>query len=98
MVFQLSDHGAVFSTRPRGADLRKLLLKSHSAGEEIRISFDGVQSVSYSFADEFLGPLVLGPDSVKLDGVSPAIQRIIDGTLRRRGLRANQVAKLSALA
>lgn len=98
MVFRLSDHGAVFSTRPKGASLRKLLLSQRSVGEEIRISFAEVQSVSYSFVDEFLGPLVLGSDPVKLEDVPPAVGRIIDGTLRRRGLRASQVSKLSAAA
>ena len=98
MIFRLSDHGAVFSTRPKGASLRKLLLAQRSAGEEIHISFDKVQSVSYSFADEFLGPLVLGPDPVKLEDVPPAVGRIIEGTLRRRGLRTSQVEKLSAAA
>jgi hypothetical protein len=90
MVFRLADYGAVFSTRPKGASMRRLVLASHEAGEEIHLSFDGVQSISYSFADEFLGPLMLGSDRVVLDGVALPLHRIIMSTLRRRGVRVDE--------
>ncbi len=90
MTFQLSDHGAVFSTRPKGASMRKLALSPHTRGEELRVSFAGVQSISYSFADEFLGPLMLGPDRVVLDDVPPLLHRIIMSTMRRRGVRTEE--------
>jgi hypothetical protein len=98
MAFQLSDHGAVFSTRPKGASMRKLVLAEHSRGEEMRVSFEGVQSISYSFADEFLGPLVLGPDPVRLECVPSQLQRIILSTLQRRGVRGEAAEILGSVA
>ncbi|HEX8689219.1 MAG TPA: STAS-like domain-containing protein, partial [Solirubrobacterales bacterium] len=76
-----------FSTRPSGAKLRKMTLEGHVPGDEIRVSFEGVQSISYSFADEFLGPLMLGADDVVLENVPPNLHRIILAALRRRGIR-----------
>lgn len=87
MSFRLSQHGAVFSTRPKGRALRQEALSEHTRGEEIHVSFDGIQSISYSFADEFLGPLLLGPDSVVLEDVPPHLHRIIKSTLSRRNIR-----------
>jgi hypothetical protein len=90
MTFCLSDHGAVFSTRPLGARLRDEALAKRSAGESLTISFEGVQSISYSFADEFLGPIMLSPDAAVLANVPPQLHRIILGALERRGLRTTE--------
>lgn len=98
MTFRLADHGSVFSTRPMGAGLRKILLGSRDVGEEIEVSFEGVQSVSHSFADEFLGPLILSSDEVRITGASPAVDRIIQGVLRRRARMAKQRTPRSASA
>ena len=98
MIFRLVDHGTVFSTRPKGASVRKILLASKSVDGTVEVSFEGVQSVSSSFADEFLGPLVLGSDEVRLTGVSPPVRRIVERTLRRRGLRPSQVARIATPA
>lgn len=68
------------------------------AGEEIEISFEGVQSVSPSFADEFLGPLTFGSDEVQITGASPAVNRIIEIVLRRRAGMAKQRTPRSASA
>lgn len=88
MTFSLADHGSVFSTRPRGAALRAEALASTEDGEELRISFAGVKSVSYSFADEFLGPLLVGEQArASLEEVPPSLHRVILGALRRRGLQ-----------
>lgn len=87
MTFQLSDHGAVFSTRPKGRALREAALVEHVRGEEIHVSFDGVQSISYSFADEFLGPLLLGKDRVVLEDVPSHLHRIIRSSVSRRNIR-----------
>jgi hypothetical protein len=87
MTFRLDQHGAVFSTRPKGRQLRQEALSSHSPGQELHVSFDGVQSISYSFADEFLGPLLLGPDRVVLEDVPPHLHRIIKSTMQRRNIR-----------
>jgi hypothetical protein len=87
MSFRLNQHGAVFSTRPRGRQLRQAALSDHVRGRELHISFEGVQSISYSFADEFLGPLMLGSDRVVLDDVAPQLHRIIKSTMQRRNIR-----------
>jgi hypothetical protein len=98
MSFRLDEHGAVFSTRSRGSELRKLALASHPSGDTLRISFSGVQSVSYSFADEFLGPLMLGGDPVILEDVSAPIHRIIMSTMRRRNIRVDEQTLFAACA
>lgn len=90
MSFRLDQHGAVFSTRPRGRELRQAALSDHARGQELHISFEGVQSISYSFADEFLGPLFLGPDQLVLEDVPPHLHRIIKSTMSRRGIRCNE--------
>lgn len=87
MTFRLDQHGAVFSTRPRGRQLRQAALSDHARGQELHISFEGVQSISYSFADEFLGPLLVGPDRVVLEDVAPHLHRIIKSTMQRRNIR-----------
>ncbi|HEY2335541.1 MAG TPA: DUF4325 domain-containing protein [Solirubrobacterales bacterium] len=90
MPFLLSTHGAVFSTRPRGASLRSEAIASRDANEELRISFAGVQSISYSFADEFLGPLMSAPGTVVLEDVAAPLHRIILGALERRGIHTSE--------
>lgn len=87
MSFRLDQHGAVFSTRPKGRELRQAALSEHTRGQELHVSFDGVQSISYSFADEFLGPLLLGQDRVVLEDVAPHLHRIIRSTMSRRNIR-----------
>jgi len=87
MSFRLDQHGAVFSTRPKGQALRKEAVSEHVRGQELHISFAGVQSTSYSFIDEFLGPLLLGPDRVVLEDVPPHLHRIVMSTVSRRGIR-----------
>jgi hypothetical protein len=89
MSFALADYGAVFSTRPLGAKLRDEAL-ARCAGKDFTISFAGVQSISYSFADEFLGPIMLSSDRPRLDEVPPQLHRIILGALERRGLRTDE--------
>lgn len=86
MSFHLHQYGAVFSTRPKGRELRLAALSEHESGQELHVSFDGVQSISYSFADEFLGPLLLGPDRVVLEDVAPHLHRIIKSTMSRRSI------------
>ncbi|HEX2392035.1 MAG TPA: DUF4325 domain-containing protein [Solirubrobacterales bacterium] len=97
MSFRLDQHGAVFSTRPRGRTLRQQAMAEHARGQEIHVSFEGVQSISYSFADEFLGPLMLGPDRVVLEDVPPQLHRIIKSTLSRRGIRLRDDSDLFAI-
>lgn len=95
MEYRLADQGLVFSTRDRGArmlaDLRE---KTHDVPlETVRIDFDGVRSVSYSFVDEFIGELAqtAGADAPKCINVSPAAARTIERSLRRRGIAIEHI-------
>lgn len=88
MEFRLSEHGRVFSTRPRGRELREELLQRLAPEDRAVISFDGVARVSQSFSDEFLGALLseIGPDRVLVDGeIAPAVVRVLARALSRRG-------------
>lgn len=92
MVFPLAPHGQVFSTRPLGAELLREVESRASGQTVIEIDFTGVRQVSYSFADEFAGALMeratLGQLSgrVRLANVPPKVARVIEGSLRRRGV------------
>ena len=88
MDFQLSEYGRVFSTRPRGKQIREELLGRLNDGERVFISFDGVARVSQSFSDEFLGALLsdLGQDLVLVEGdLAPGVVRVLGRALDRRG-------------
>lgn len=92
MRFRLAEHGRAFSTRPRGAALLGVLEgKAHGASEAI-IDFEGVTSVSYSFADEFIGELMERADAGRydfepaLENVAPALRRVIRRSLENRGV------------
>lgn len=93
MRFRLNDYGEVFSTRSRGAELLALLEEQAETASVIEIDFDGVKGLSYSFADEFVGELaqrVSGTDrpavEIALAHVSERAERVILGSLERRGL------------
>ena len=88
MEFQLSEWGTVFSTRPRGKKLLGELQSDLQPDEDAHISFAGVKSVSYSFADEFIGGLLSSnpKGDVLIEDADSSIRRVIVGALRRRGL------------
>lgn len=88
MDFRLSDYGKVFSTRPRGLEIRETLHARLSPGEAVTVSFDSVLKVSQSFSDEFLGALVseFGPERVRVEGaMTPAVERVLNRALQHRG-------------
>jgi hypothetical protein len=88
MDFRLSQYGQVFSTRPRGLDMRKMLQRQLAPGEAVLVSFDAVLKVSQSFSDEFLGGLIseLGPERVRIGGpMVPAVERVLNRALQHRG-------------
>jgi hypothetical protein len=90
--FRLSDFGSAFSTRLRGREVLHALEAKAARERRIEIDFAGTRHVSSSFADEFAGALferVRSGDlnaSVSLENVPPNAARVIDATLRRRGL------------
>ena len=99
MDFQLSEYGKVFSTRPRGLEVREALQSRLSPGETAIVSFDSVLKVSQSFSDEFLGALIsdLGPDRVQIEGeMVPAVERVLNRALQHRGFTG--VDEISAVA
>jgi hypothetical protein len=99
MDFRLSKYGKVFSTRPRGLDMRETLRAQLSPGEPVSISFDAVLKVSQSFSDEFLGGLIaeLGPERVRVEGAMvPAVERVLNRALQHRGF--NSVDDIGAVA
>lgn len=99
MNFRLAEYGEVFSTRPRGLDLRRQLSAQLSADETVSVSFESVRKVSQSFSDEFLGALVseIGPERVRIEAeMAPAVERVLCRVLRRRGFA--DIAEIGAVA
>ncbi|HEV2974686.1 MAG TPA: DUF4325 domain-containing protein [Solirubrobacteraceae bacterium] len=87
-VFRMSMFGRAFATRERGAKIREAFL-SHSAGEHATIDFADIANISYSFADEFLGVLIVDPlpdggRRFDLVNVSPSIERVAERAIKRR--------------
>lgn len=100
MDFSLSQYGTVFSTRPRGLDIRRSLQAELSPGEIVTISFASVNKVSQSFSDEFLGALIseLGPERVRVEGsLAPSVERVLNRALKHRGLTGiNEIGAVAA--
>lgn len=99
MNFQLSEYGRVFSTRPRGKEIREELARRLNDGEQAFISFDGVARVSQSFSDEFLGVLLsdLGQDRVLVEGdLAPSVVRVLGRALDRRGFDLEALVAVAA--
>lgn len=88
MDYRLAQHGQVFSTRPRGLELRCGIESALSPHESVVVSFESVARVSQSFSDEFLGALIaeLGVGRVTVTGpISPSVERVLNRALGRRG-------------
>ncbi len=92
MEFQLSAYGRAFSTRPRGAELLAELERVARDGATVDVDFSDVLSVSYSFADEFVGRLLEREQAGEIAfhprvvNVSPAIERVIQRSVAARGV------------
>jgi STAS-like domain of unknown function (DUF4325) len=90
--YVLGRHGQAFSTRARAEQIRAEIERLAAGASDVLIDFEGVRSVSYSFADElvgvfasryeadhnFLRPVVIG--------LSAQAQRVLLGSLEQRGL------------
>lgn len=100
MDFRLSKYGQVFSTRPRGLDMRKTLQGQLAPEEDVLVSFDAVLKVSQSFSDEFLGALIteLGPERVRVESsMTPAVERVLNRALQHRGFGSiNEIGAVAA--
>jgi hypothetical protein len=92
MRFKVAEYGEVFSTRRRGAELLDVLEQEADSVTSVEIDFDGVRSVGYSFADEFMGELAErasrrdGSIEISLVNASDRVERVILGSLERRGV------------
>lgn len=97
MQYSLAEHGRVFSTRGRGAQLREQLLAATSHGDEICIDFENVLSATHSFLDEFVGKLAEQRQVQHLNA-SPAIERALEKALARRGIMSSAGGRSLAAA
>ena len=101
MRIHVATFGRVFSTRDRGVRLRDEIQEQAKDAEILVLDFTDVFSVTYSFADEFVGGLVqasydgLNPP-VAIDNADPAIAEMIDLSLRKRGLESSTAGLLLA--
>jgi hypothetical protein len=85
LTFQVNEFGRTFATRERGDALRRELLKLAEGHDVVVVDFDGVMSVSYSFADELVGKLCAEELlHVELRNLSPRVQEIVNRAVARR--------------
>jgi hypothetical protein len=100
MRYRVADHGRVFSTRGRGAqvlsDFSSVYEQANGASV---LDFTGVLSMTPSFADEFVGELLArsarGEIAMPaLENLAPAPLRAVERCARARGvdLSAPQLA------
>jgi hypothetical protein len=95
MRFRLADHGEVFSTRPRGGVVLAQLEAGARGASTVEIDFEGVRSLSYSFADSFVGEAMQRARNgeyqfeIRLGKVPAQSRRVILSSLRNRGLDAD---------
>jgi hypothetical protein len=90
LTFNLREFGHTFATRGRGKEVRDELLTRLAGESAVRLDFEGVTNVSYSFADELLGALVTNDDDgapvVEFVNMGAPIDRVVrDAVSRRRG-------------
>lgn len=85
-VIRVSDYGRDLASRQRARDLRQSVFAAGTA----RLDFEGVRSVSHSFADELLGVIVAerGLDwlrlNIELANAAPAVRDSIEDAVGRR--------------
>jgi STAS-like domain of unknown function (DUF4325) len=90
--YVLGRHGQAFSTRARAEQIRAEIEQLASGAGDVLIDFEGVRSVSYSFADELIGVFAsryeANHDSLRpvVIGLTAQAQRVLLGSLEQRGL------------
>ena len=90
--YVLGCHGQAFSTRARAEEIRPEIEQLAAGGRDVLIDFEGVRSVSYSFADELVGVFAsryeADHDSLRpvVIGLTAQAQRVLLGSLEQRGL------------
>lgn len=88
---QMIEYGSTMATRQRGEELRAKVLDIAGQDSHVVLDFEGVLSVSSSFADELIGRLAVGDGSGGTDnrtiGVINAreeVRQVLDSVLERR--------------
>ena len=90
MDIVLKETGKILGLRETGTKLRKILEDALSNNENVLIDFDGVDSISSSFADEFIAKVFMntGRDkfstNVKIKNANDFIKVIINSSLSER--------------
>lgn len=94
MHFAMAERGSAFATRDRGIRLLADLESAEAEAlddDELILDFDGVNHVSKSFADEFLGTVFTqrqarGQSAPELTGLKPFVEKVIDRAMQIRGI------------
>ncbi|WP_158289934.1 STAS-like domain-containing protein [Micromonospora sp. S4605] len=96
--FSVDQFGAFLATRSKAQQARERLereIKSAGAGTVVTVDFNGVEAMTISFADEFLGKLYTALSAgdhptagVRLAGLNEETREAIDICLERRDLIA----------
>lgn len=90
--YVLGRHGQAFSTRARAEQIRAEIEQLAAGTGDVLVDFEGVRSVSYSFADELIGVFAsryeADHDSLRpvVIGLTAQAQRVLLGSLEQRGL------------
>lgn len=94
MRFEVSAYGSYLATRDKGAKIREELerkIRLLPTGDTVEISFAGVEAVTISFADEFIGRLFtahaagdLPEVALVLTGLNQEVHEALDVCLERR--------------
>ena len=93
MRYRVADHGRVFSTRDRGAEILSdfSAFYAREGGTDVVLDFADVLSMTPSFADEFIGDLLersaRGEIAMPaLENLAPAPLRSVERCARARGV------------
>lgn len=86
---RLATHGRTLATRELAARLRSELEADLVAGLDAVLDFTEVRAVSYSFADELIGPLaeeaLKSGAEIRVTHASDDVLRVIERASSRRG-------------
>ena len=83
---QMAEYGSTMATRQRGSELRAEVQRIAGDTGQVLLDFQGVLSISNSFADEFFGPLVIVKSglSFELLNARHEVRRVVEQVVERR--------------
>lgn len=91
IIFKVKDKSSGFGTRQAGVRVRKEVINIHTEMQSVVvIDFEGITLISSSFADEFIGKLVLEfgffgfNNIVRLRNMNDLIQSIVQRSVSQR--------------